>query len=34
MNSLLELDLGYQGVAAAYHRVCKKVKEATGRDVK
>ena len=30
----LELDLGYQGVAAAYHRVCKKVKEATGRDVK
>ena len=25
----LELDLGYQGVAAAYHRVCKKVKEAT-----
>lgn len=29
----LELDLGYQGVAAAYHRVCKKVKEATGRDV-
>lgn len=29
-----ELDLGYQGVAAAYHRVCKKVKEATGRDVK
>ena len=31
---VLELDLGYQGVAAAYHRVCKKVKEATGRDVK
>ena len=30
----LELDLGYQGVAAAYYRVCKKVKEATGRDVK
>ena len=30
----LELDLGYQGVAAAYHRACKKVKEATGRDVK
>lgn len=30
----LELDLGYQGVVAAYHRVCKKVKEATGRDVK
>ena len=30
----LELDLGYQGVAAAYHRGCKKVKEATGRDVK
>lgn len=30
----LELDLGYQGVAAAYHRVCKKVKDATGRDVK
>lgn len=30
----LELNLGYQGVAAAYHRVCKKVRNATGREVK
>lgn len=30
----LELGLGYQGVAAAYHRVCKKVRNATGREVK
>lgn len=29
-----ELNLGYQGVAAAYHRVCKKVRNATGREVK
>lgn len=30
----LELGLGYQGVATAYHRVCKKVRNATGREVK
>lgn len=30
----IELNLGYQGVAAAYHRVCKKVRNATGREVK
>lgn len=30
----IELGLGYQGVAAAYHRVCKKVRNATGREVK
>ena len=30
----LELGLGYQGVAAVYYRVCKKVRDATGREVK